>query len=365
MPATPRRAADRSPAPPATASRGAGTAASHPITPAAPRPSAAPRPGPSCSTPPPPAWPRSATPGPRPPTSAAGPACPAAPCSTTSRPRRCSWRRPASTSSSVGSTSSAPPWPPCPTSTIASTRPSTCSGRCSRATPFAAWFELIVAGRTDPDLQPHVALVAGRLDRDRPGDVERAVRPAAPTPIAGVVAVSSPPCPIFMFAVLDGLALARMTGMPTAARRRRARPGPRQGRGRHRSGPCCRSDRSLPDPTPTARPHRSPRPEDRHDHHRSEPRPRRSSPTVRRRPARQADATFDRLVGPPQPPVGRQALRRLRRHRLGRSGLRHRSRRPALGARPTDDGARRHAVVPQPSPPPSAPASACTASPAP
>ena len=28
---------------------------------------------------------------------------------------------------------------------------------------FAAWYELIIAGRTDPDLRPHVALVAGRL----------------------------------------------------------------------------------------------------------------------------------------------------------------------------------------------------------
>jgi AcrR family transcriptional regulator len=81
---------------------------------------------------------------------------------------------------------------------------------------IAAWVELIVAGRTDPDLQPHVALAAGHLNQTiqatwnelfvLPADTD----PAMADQIAAV--------PMFLFAVLDGLGLARMSGMPTAAR---------------------------------------------------------------------------------------------------------------------------------------------------
>ncbi len=84
-----------------------------------------------------------------------------------------------------------------------------------RGDTFAAWYELIVAGRTDPDLHPHVALVAGRLAetvRDTWNELF-VLPPGTPPAIVDQFATA----PILMFAVLDGLALARMTGAPGVA----------------------------------------------------------------------------------------------------------------------------------------------------
>ena len=84
-----------------------------------------------------------------------------------------------------------------------------------RSDTFAAWYELIVAGRTDPDLHPHVALVAGRLAetvRDTWNELF-VLPPGTPPEIVDQFATA----PVLMFAVLDGLALARMTGAPGMA----------------------------------------------------------------------------------------------------------------------------------------------------
>ncbi len=81
-----------------------------------------------------------------------------------------------------------------------------------RGDTFAAWYELIMAGRTDPDLHPHVALVAGRLSETvRQTWTELFVLPPDASP---QVVEQFAAAPILMFAVLDGLALARMTGAP-------------------------------------------------------------------------------------------------------------------------------------------------------
>ena len=60
--------------------------------------------------------------------------------------------------------------------------------------------------------------------------------------------------------------------------------------------------------------------------------------------------------------VGREALRRLRRRRVGRRGIPHRSRRPALGAR-ARHRSRRDRVVPKPAARAAGAHRACTASP--
>jgi AcrR family transcriptional regulator len=80
---------------------------------------------------------------------------------------------------------------------------------------IAAWFELIVAGRTDPDLQPHVALVTARLTETVRVTWNElfGVSPDA----TAAEAESFATAPLLMFAVLDGLAVSRMTGQPTAA----------------------------------------------------------------------------------------------------------------------------------------------------
>jgi AcrR family transcriptional regulator len=84
-----------------------------------------------------------------------------------------------------------------------------------RRDSFSAWYELIVAGRTDPDLRPHVALVAGRLaEMVRDTWNELFVLPPGTAP---EVVSQFATAPVLMFAVLDGLALARMTGAPTVA----------------------------------------------------------------------------------------------------------------------------------------------------
>lgn len=78
-----------------------------------------------------------------------------------------------------------------------------------------AWLELVLAGRTDPELQAHVAVLAERLV-DAVRDVWLELFPPPPDlrgegdPIARVV-------PPFLVAVLEGVALSRMTGSLRAA----------------------------------------------------------------------------------------------------------------------------------------------------
>ena len=79
---------------------------------------------------------------------------------------------------------------------------------------FAAWCELVTAARTDADLRPHVALVAARAaELTRAQWDELFVPPVSDDPI---IAELYPAVPAFLFAVLDGLAMTRMTGMPGA-----------------------------------------------------------------------------------------------------------------------------------------------------
>jgi len=80
---------------------------------------------------------------------------------------------------------------------------------------FAAWFELITAGRTDPDLRPHVALVADRM-RDSTAATwnELFDPPPAADPATAELYDTAP---LLIFAVLEGLAVTRMTGVPGAA----------------------------------------------------------------------------------------------------------------------------------------------------
>jgi len=78
-----------------------------------------------------------------------------------------------------------------------------------------AWLELVVAGRTDPDLRPHVAMVAWRL-RETARTTWRELF-TVPTDRWPDVVPLLDAIPLFMFSVLDGLALSQMTAMPTAA----------------------------------------------------------------------------------------------------------------------------------------------------
>ncbi len=77
-----------------------------------------------------------------------------------------------------------------------------------------AWLELVLAGRTDADLQSHVATLAEHLV-DTVRDVWLELFPPPPDlrgegdPIARVV-------PPFLVAVLEGVALSRMTGSARA-----------------------------------------------------------------------------------------------------------------------------------------------------
>lgn len=80
---------------------------------------------------------------------------------------------------------------------------------------FSAWFELIMAGRTDPDLRPHVALVAARM-RDTTASTWNEL--FDPPPVAdAATAELYDAAPTLVFAVLEGLAVTRMTAMPGAA----------------------------------------------------------------------------------------------------------------------------------------------------
>jgi len=78
-----------------------------------------------------------------------------------------------------------------------------------------AWFELVVAGRTDPDLRPHVAMVAWRLRETALTTWHELF--SVPDDVWPDVVPLFDAIPLFMFSVLDGLALSQMTAMPTAA----------------------------------------------------------------------------------------------------------------------------------------------------
>jgi AcrR family transcriptional regulator len=77
-----------------------------------------------------------------------------------------------------------------------------------------AWLELIVAGRTDADLRPHVALAAVRLT-DTIFAVWNELFLVPPDTDPAVVDQLRV-APLFLFTVLDGLAVARMTAKPGA-----------------------------------------------------------------------------------------------------------------------------------------------------
>jgi AcrR family transcriptional regulator len=72
---------------------------------------------------------------------------------------------------------------------------------------FAAWFELVTAARTDPDLRTPMSLVS-RAMGERIGDVWLELFPPPPghrpTPLVFETA------PLFLFTVLDGLAMRRL-----------------------------------------------------------------------------------------------------------------------------------------------------------
>ena len=80
---------------------------------------------------------------------------------------------------------------------------------------FAAWFELITAGRTDADLRPHVALVADRM-RDTTAATWNELFDPPPAADAATAELYDT-APLLIFAVLEGLAVTRMTAVPGAA----------------------------------------------------------------------------------------------------------------------------------------------------
>ncbi len=76
------------------------------------------------------------------------------------------------------------------------------------------WFELIVAGRTDPALRRHIEVVDAQLE-ETIAEVWSELFPPDPTMPPGFYDVA----PAFLFAVLDGLVVQRMTGEAHAADR--------------------------------------------------------------------------------------------------------------------------------------------------
>lgn len=75
---------------------------------------------------------------------------------------------------------------------------------------FAAWFELAAAGRTDPELAPHVQRVGMSMtDRIREAWLDLFPPPPGQRFIDGVDNAA----PAVLFTVLDGLAMRRLTGM--------------------------------------------------------------------------------------------------------------------------------------------------------
>jgi len=78
---------------------------------------------------------------------------------------------------------------------------------------LAAWHELITAARTDPELQPVVATLAQGL-RD---EINTIWADLFPRGIRGVGPEVNAAVPALLFAVLDGLALARSSGAVSAA----------------------------------------------------------------------------------------------------------------------------------------------------
>jgi len=77
-----------------------------------------------------------------------------------------------------------------------------------------AWIELIVASRTDPDLRAHVRSVEARLDR-RVKEAWAELFTAADDVASGYLDIAPP----FIFALLDGLAIHRMSGATDADER--------------------------------------------------------------------------------------------------------------------------------------------------
>lgn len=74
---------------------------------------------------------------------------------------------------------------------------------------FAAWFELATAARTDPELQVRVAAVAGAM-AERIRDIWVELFP--PPPGYRATPVFFDAAPLFLFTVLDGMAMRRLTG---------------------------------------------------------------------------------------------------------------------------------------------------------
>jgi AcrR family transcriptional regulator len=77
---------------------------------------------------------------------------------------------------------------------------------------FDAWFELLVASRTDPDLRPHMAAMSDRLT-EIVGKVWDEIFPMPPDSELGDVHHI---VPALFFSILDGLALQRIAGSPRA-----------------------------------------------------------------------------------------------------------------------------------------------------
>ncbi|MBI2703873.1 MAG: TetR/AcrR family transcriptional regulator [Actinobacteria bacterium] len=75
-----------------------------------------------------------------------------------------------------------------------------------------AWQELLVAARTDDELRPHLARVQNRL-RD---EVAAAWHDLFPSGLQGLDSTLNAAVPKLLFAVLDGLSMHRLTGLPTA-----------------------------------------------------------------------------------------------------------------------------------------------------
>ena len=77
---------------------------------------------------------------------------------------------------------------------------------------FDAWFELVVASRTDPELRPHIAAMGDHLS-ETVGNVWIEIFPMPPdADLGGVHHI----VPALFFSILDGLALQRVAGSPRA-----------------------------------------------------------------------------------------------------------------------------------------------------
>ena len=84
----------------------------------------------------------------------------------------------------------------------------------AKSDTYSAWYELIMAGRTDPDLRPHVALVAARMAETARATWNELFEPFPASDPAEAALYDA--APELLFAVLDGLAMTRMSGLPGA-----------------------------------------------------------------------------------------------------------------------------------------------------